>query len=163
SNFAWLQKRSYNAIKASQPGVASVVISGGLFGSDIGGAALALVGPGGASQTITKNSGSGAARAAPGGACTRRVPSGADYPCNTYRMGQQKAGWSAGAYPLDGIGQHLYIDQGGLTSGSKITRYLQDVRNAYVAFEGTKTAKKTEITEFGWVANPSDAGYAAVA
>src|SRR5262249_19355893 len=69
SNFAWLQKRSYTAIKAAQPGAASVVISGGLFGSDIGGAALTLVVPGGARQIITRNSGSGASRAAAGGTC----------------------------------------------------------------------------------------------
>jgi Glycosyl hydrolase catalytic core len=87
------------------------------------------------------------------------VPSGADYLCNTYRMGQSKAGWRAGAYPLDRIGQHLYIDQGGLTSSTKLASYLQDVRTAYVAFEGTKTTKNTEVTEFGWVANPSSSTY----
>jgi hypothetical protein len=82
------------------------------------------------------------------------VPSGADYLCNSYRMGQQKAGWKSGAFPLDAIGQHLYIDQGGLTSASKITTYLQDVRSAYAAFEGTATVKRTQVTEFGWVADP---------
>jgi hypothetical protein len=91
--------------------------------------------------------------------CTSAVPSGADYLCNTYRMGQSKASWRSGAYPLDGIGQHLYIDQGGLTSSTKISAYLQDVRTAYTNFESTKTSKKTEITEFGWVANPSGATY----
>ncbi len=44
-------------------------------------------------------------------------------------------------------------------SSSKITAYLQDVRNAYVAYEGAKTPKTTEVTEFGWVANPSSLTY----
>ena len=74
-------------------------------------------------------------------------------------MGRSRAGWRAGNYPLDRIGQHLYVDQGGLTTGSKLTTYLQDVRNAYVAFEGTSTPKQTEVTEFGWVANPGSATY----
>jgi hypothetical protein len=74
-------------------------------------------------------------------------------------MGQSKAGWKKGAYPLDAIGQHLYVDQAGLTTTSKLTSYLQDVRNAYVAFEGASTPKKTQITEFGWVANPGSSGY----
>jgi hypothetical protein len=50
---------------------------------------------------------------------------------------------------MDAIGQHLYIDQGGLTTSSKVASYLQDVRNAYVAFEGAATPKKTQVTEFG--------------
>jgi hypothetical protein len=91
--------------------------------------------------------------------CTSSVPSGADYLCDVYSMGQQKAGWRAGAYPLDVIGQHLYIDQGGVTSSSKITAYLQDVRGAYLAYEGATTQKKTEVTEVGWVANPGSATY----
>jgi hypothetical protein len=106
SNFAWLQKRSYVAIKAAQPGAASTVISGGLLGHDIGGATVTLVKRGDARQTVTKHSGSGAPRAGAGTTCTSNVPSGADYLCNTYRMGQQKAAWTEGAYPLDGIGQH---------------------------------------------------------
>jgi Glycosyl hydrolase catalytic core len=36
-----------------------------------------------------------------------------------------------------------------------VTSYLQDVRNAYLAFEGSATPKKTEVTEFGWVADPT--------
>jgi hypothetical protein len=160
SNFAWLLKRSYAAIKAVQPGSTSTVVSGGLFGHDVGGATVTIVAPSGTRQTITKSGAvakadpAGVAAAAP---CASNVPSGADYLCNTYRMGQQKAGWKAGAYPLDAIGEHLYIDQGGLTSASKITTYLQDVRNAYAVFEGTATVKKTQVTEFGWVADPRNA------
>ncbi|MBV9323936.1 MAG: hypothetical protein JO352_09145 [Chloroflexi bacterium] len=159
SNFAWLLKRSYAAIKAAEPGTSSTVISGGLLGTDVGGATVTLVQPNGARQTVTKKSGSGIPTANAGTTCASSVPSGGDYLCNTYRMGQQEAGWSAGAYPLDSVGQHLYIDQGGVTSSSKIASYLQDLRGAYLAFEGNRTAKKTEITEFGWVANPGDTGY----
>jgi hypothetical protein len=31
-----------------------------------------------------------------------------------------------------------------------VNSYLQDVRNAYVFFEGSSTAKKTQVTEAGW-------------
>src|SRR5205085_4711544 len=51
---------------------------------------------------------------------------------------------------VDALGQHLYIDQAIGTSSSKLTKYLKTVRDAYVAFEGTSTAKKTVITEVGW-------------
>jgi hypothetical protein len=157
SNFAWLLKRSYAAIKAVQPGSTSTVVSGGLFGHDVGGATVTIVAPSGTRQTITKNGAvtkTDPAGVAAAPTCVSNVPSGADYLCNSYRMGQQKAGWKSGAFPLDAIGQHLYIDQGGLTSASKITTYLQDVRSAYAAFEGTATVKRTQVTEFGWVADP---------
>jgi hypothetical protein len=161
SNFAWLLKRSYAAIKAAQPGTTSSVISGGLFGHDLGGTTVMTVAPTGATQTVNKRgTQSTAAPSASATACTSSVPSGADYLCNTYRIGQSKAGWRAGAYPLDRIGQHLYIDQSGVTSATKVTSYLQDVRNAYLAFEGSNTTKKTEVTEFGWVANPGSTTYA---
>ena len=42
SNFAWLLKRSYTAIKAAEPGSSSIVVSGGLFGHDPGGASVAV-------------------------------------------------------------------------------------------------------------------------
>jgi hypothetical protein len=165
SNFAWLLKRSYAAIKAAAPGSGSTVVSGGLFGHDPGGASVAVTSPAGISRIVIKH-GTAANLASRTGAsarvtCTSSVPSGADYLCDVYSMGQQKAGWRAGAYPLDVIGQHLYIDQGGVTSSSKITAYLQDVRGAYLAYEGATTQKKTEVTEFGWVANPSSATYSA--
>jgi hypothetical protein len=159
SNFAVLLKRAYAAIKAAQPGSMSTVVSGGLFGHDIGGVTITVVTADGARQTITKKGapetnvdkvGVGATPAT----CTSRFSSGADYLCNTYRMGLLKAGWTAGAFPLDAIGQHLYVDQGGLTSASKIKAYLQDVRDAYVAFEGAATPKKIQMTEFGWLTKP---------
>jgi hypothetical protein len=170
SNFAWLLKRSYSAVKTYQPGTASVVISGGLFGHDPSGAATVLSSPSGSRTTVVKRGTFGnpsvtrsATPTAPAITCGSSVPSGADYLCNTYAIGQQKASWGAGAYPLDGIGQHLYIDQGGTTSSAKITTYVGDVRNAYIAFESATTPKKIEITEFGWVAEPSSPDYTTAA
>jgi hypothetical protein len=163
ANFAWLLKRSYSAIEAAEPGSNSTVVSGGLFGHDPGGATIAVTTPGGATRTVTKRGTANGLAGRTGAAtvaCTSSVPSGADYLCDTYSMGRQKAGWRPGSYPLDGIGQHLYIDQGTVTSDSKISAYLQDVRGAYVAYEGTTTSKKTEVTEVGWVADPSSSTYA---
>jgi hypothetical protein len=54
SNFAWLLKRSYAAIKTHQPGTSSTVVSGGLFGHDIGGASVVVTNPEGTRQRITK-------------------------------------------------------------------------------------------------------------
>jgi hypothetical protein len=163
SNFAWLLKRSYTAIKRYQPGKASTVISGGLFGHDPSGAAMLVSEPNGSSRIVVKHgtTNSGVVNPASTVSCTSAEPSGADYLCNTYSIGRKKASWRAGAYPLDRIGQHVYIDQGGLTSASKLTGYLQDVRSAYLAFEGASTTKQTEITEFGWVANPGSSTYPA--
>ena len=159
SNFAWMLRRSYAAIKTAEPGTSSTVISGGLFGHDAGGTAMPVLAPNGARTTVVKHGDVAALARAPGGGstttCTSVVPSGADYLCNTYVMGRSHAGWKAGAYPLDRVGQHLYIDQGGKTTSSKVTTYLQDVRSAYVAFEGAATTKKTEVTELGWFADPS--------
>lgn len=172
SNFAWLLKRSYERIKSSDP--TATVISGGLFGHDIGGAAM-MVQDDGVHRRVTKwgvlagtslarpagTSLAPAAPAAPAGreqlpemverqavTCSSKVPSGADYLCATYDMGIRRAGWKAGFYPLDYVGQHLYIDQGATTSSAKLTTYLADVRNAYGAYEGT--GKQTHLTEFGW-------------
>ena len=83
------------------------------------------------------------------------VSSGADYLTNTYKQGKTFAGWNAikatyGSYPLDGIGQHIYIDGFTTTNSTRMTSCLNYLRNAYVAYEGKATAKKTTITEFGW-------------
>ena len=81
--------------------------------------------------------------------------SGADYLTHTYQQGQKYAQWDTikatyGSYPLDGIGQHIYIDGFASTSSQKISTCLKYIRNAYVAFEGAATNKKSTITEVGW-------------
>jgi hypothetical protein len=65
-------------------------------------------------------------------------------------MGLRHVGWQPGRYPFDRIGQHIYIDGGGLTSEEKLRAYLEDVRDAYLLYEGPDTRKTTDITEFGW-------------
>ncbi len=79
--------------------------------------------------------------------------SAANYLACTYSKGQQYAGWKAGAYPLDLVGQHIYVDQWALTTAAKLQTKLSDVRSVYVAFEGSNTPKKTVITEIGWATN----------
>jgi polysaccharide biosynthesis protein PslG len=126
SNFAWILRRAYEEIKLAHPG--ATVISGGLFGHELGGVTVPL------------------ARSP----CPTRLTSGADYLCATYEMGLGYAGWQAGAYPFDHAGQHLYVDIGGATSEEKLRTFLQDVRDAYLEYEGPDTPKMTYITEFGW-------------
>lgn len=82
--------------------------------------------------------------------------SGAQYIEDTYNIGINVTGsftyvlQNYGSYPLDGIGQHIYIDQGGLTTAAHIQQYLDWVRQAYTRYEGADTVKKVFITELGW-------------
>ena len=145
SNFAWLLKRSYTAIKAAEPGSSSIVVSGGVFGHDPGGASVTVTSPAGTSRTMTKH-GTAAGLAAHTGAtapvtCTSSVPSGADYLCDV--LAWVTKGWLARRCVSPRRHRPApVVDQGGMTSSSKITAYLQDVRNAYVAYEGAKTPKR---------------------
>jgi hypothetical protein len=82
---------------------------------------------------------------------------GANYLRQVYSQGKLLAGWDGikttyGSYPLDSIGQHIYLDGFGPTSSPKISVALQLLRDAYVASEGN-TTKQTVITEFGWATN----------
>jgi hypothetical protein len=126
SNFAWLLRHSYEAIKFADPD--AVIITGGLFGHELGGTTVLF------------------ARTP----CPTALTSGADYLCGTYEMGLIHAGWQPGAYPFDHVGQHLYVDHDRITSEEKLRRYLEDVRDAYLSYEGASTPKRTQITEFGW-------------
>jgi hypothetical protein len=81
--------------------------------------------------------------------------SGADYLKQVYGQGNRYAGWraiktSTGSYPLDTIGQHVYVDGYTRTTASNISTALKLLRDAYVQKEGKNTTKKTVITEFGW-------------
>src|SRR5579864_1335862 len=145
SNFAWLLAQSYSAIKSAS--ASDVVVSGGLFGTDPSGAPATVV-VNGVRRNVVKHASVSLAATTTG--CTSTEPSGAAYLCSTYQMGISQAGWKAGAYPLDAVGQHLYINISGLTTSSNVSAYLSDVRNAYVFYEGAATAKKTQVTEVGW-------------
>jgi hypothetical protein len=126
SGFAWALTRIYEAIKLARPD--AIVISGGLFGHDLGDAAILFARD----------------------PCPTGVPSGADYLCATYEMGLRHGGWQDGNYPFDHVGQHLYIDGGSVTSEEKLRMYLEEIRDAYLQYEGAETRKTTYITEFGW-------------
>jgi hypothetical protein len=165
SNFAQLLKQSRDSIKAANS--SAIVISGGLFGHDAAAGTLVIsVQPDGSQQRFVKHGGFAAPTPAaaagptpilpdalPGRAaavsCTTSIPSGADYLCQTYVVGRSRAGWGRSG-PFDHIGEHLYVDQGGVTSAANISQFLSDVRRIYVGFEGTSTAKRTELTELGW-------------
>jgi hypothetical protein len=126
SNFVWALTRAYEAIKLARPD--AIVISGGLFGHDLGeNAVLFARDP-----------------------CPTGANSGADYLCATYERGLRHAGWQPGMYPFDHVGQHLYIDGGRPTSEQKLRFYLDDLRDTYLSYEGAESPKTTFITEFGW-------------
>jgi hypothetical protein len=55
-----------------------------------------------------------------------------------------------GAYPIDGLGQHLYIDYNTTTTTAKFQSFLNVLRFAFTNYEGAATTKKTYLTEFGW-------------
>jgi hypothetical protein len=150
SNFVWLLTRSHAAIKAAHPRAS--VMAGAMFSHDLGGAAMTVVEDGVVKPIVKQGTLPDALRpAGPTAAtCQSVVTSGADYLCATYEMGIRLAGWRLGSYPFDELSQHLYVDQGGPTSAAKITTYLQDVRNAYLAYEGVGSPKRVHITEFGW-------------
>ena len=82
--------------------------------------------------------------------------SGAQYLDSTYNVAINHTGkfaWTMatyGSYPLDGVGQHIYINQGGAVSTSWFGTYLDYVRNVVTAWEGAGSPKKTWLTEWGW-------------
>jgi hypothetical protein len=90
---------------------------------------------------------------------------GAQYIDDTYNTGtNQNQGASFAysksnynAYPLDGVGEHIYLNQGGPVSSNMFRQYEEWVRQAYTKYEGANTTKKTFVTEFGWQ-TPSGGG-----
>ena len=125
SNFAWLLRRVYLAARES--GIPNLtLVSGGVLSTH--------------SQTSTS---------------LTSANTGADYLRDTYTQGKASAGWETikstyGSYPLDAVGQHLYIDQWGRTRASRIEKAVRLVRDRYVAAEGGSTTKTTHVTEMGW-------------
>jgi hypothetical protein len=122
SNFAALLAETYLAVKGNPATRDVQLISGGIFGHSINGAYSA-------------------------GA------SGGDYLRHTYDEGITHGTWTAvkaqtGSYPLDAVGEHLYVDQSQRTTPAVIHTYLDWFHNAYAAYEGA--AKGTALTEAGW-------------
>ena len=83
------------------------------------------------------------------------VSSGADYLTKVYQQGKARASWETiktayGSYPLDYVGQHIYIDGFTKTASSRIKTALRLVHDAYVQAEDGTSAKQIVITEFGW-------------
>ncbi len=128
SNFAWLLRRVY--IAAREMGVPNLIlVSGGVLSTHSQ-----------SSTTLTS------------------ANTGADYLRDTYNRGRANADWESlkstyGSYPLDVIGQHLYIDQWGRTKANRIQQAVRFVHDAYVAGEGGSTVKTTHVTEMGWRTN----------
>jgi len=133
SNFAALLADSATAIKGSGPNSPHVsdvqLISGGIFGHSIAGAYSATA-------------------------------SGADYIAHTYDEGINRTGtWAAvkaslGSYPLDLVGEHLYVDQGQRTTPALARTYLNWFHAAYA---GSDPSRAIAITEAGWrTGDPSE-------
>jgi hypothetical protein len=162
SNFAWLLRHVYEDVGITD----AQFVSGGVLGHDLGGLPASVEGspvtkrgdpmtPGYGTRAYRAPLGPEAISGADGAGVAE---SGADYLRATYDQGKENAGWddvlaTHGSYPLDGVGQHLYVDQGGGASAGKIGAYLLEVRNAYTAYEGAGTTKQTYVTEVGWATN----------
>lgn len=127
SNFAALLADCYGAIKSYYPDV--TLISGGIFSL-------------GSSPTLSNT--------------------GAAYLSNTFTMGTRITGtWQSfmiggGAfpYPLDGIGQHLYVNQGGQTYQGTIASYYTWLHQAPLPFvtpqPDSRSLPATYMTEGAW-------------
>jgi regulation of enolase protein 1 (concanavalin A-like superfamily) len=134
SNYGWLLARSWEAIHFTAQIKDVTLFSGGVFGHNIGG-------------------------------ITSYANAGAQYIDDTYSTGTNTHKGASfnyiktnyNAYPLDGIGEHLYITQGGLVSSNTFRQYEDWVHQACTKYEGASTPKKTFITEFGWQ-TPSSGG-----
>lgn len=125
SNFSQLLANSYADLEYAGLKQYVTILSGGVFGHSIGG-------------------------------IYSYENAGAQYLDDTYNVGinfvgsfsYTKSHWST--YPLDAIGEHIYIDQGATTTSAELLQYMDWVRTAFTNYEGTATSKKVMITEFGW-------------
>jgi len=125
SNFSQLLANSYADLEYAGLKQYVTVLSGGVFGHSIGGV-------------------------------YSYENAGAQYIDDTYNVGINSVGsfsytkshW--GTYPLDAVGEHIYIDQGGTTTSAELLQYMAWVQMAYTNYEGAASAKKIMVTEFGW-------------
>jgi hypothetical protein len=127
SNFAWLLARSYVAARQSNA-AGLTMVTGGVLSTH-------------SQSSPTMN----AAKA------------GADYLRATYRQGKALAGWedikrTFGSYPLDVVGQHLYIDQWWPTSQARVEQVVGFMQAASAEQEKA-TTKPIWVTEIGWATN----------
>jgi len=129
SNYGWLLARSWATVHIVHGYSTNDVtlFSGGVFGHNIGGV-----------QSYAN--------------------AGAQYIDDTYSTGTNTSKGASfnftktnyNAYPLDGVGEHLYIYTGGTLVSNTFRQYEDWVHSAMTKYEGTSSAKKTFITEFGW-------------
>ncbi len=126
SNFGWLLARSWEAIHVLNQFNDVILVSGGLFGLNSYGANYSAAG--GQYLDDTYSTGTNLSK---GGS-----------------FAHTKSNYQA--YPLDGVGEHIYITQGGTVSSNTFRQYEDWVHQAVTKYEGTNTPKKTFITEFGW-------------
>jgi hypothetical protein len=116
---------SYQKIKVTDSITDVTLISGGLFGHSIGGV------------YSSDNA-------------------GASYLDSTYNIGVNVIGtWKTikqqtGSYPLDAVGQHIYVDQSQYSTPATLRAYADWLRTTYTRYEGTTTSKTTIVTEEGW-------------
>ena len=126
SNFGWLLTRSWEAIHGTYHLNDVTLFSGGLFG--LSAYRTSYSAAGGQYLDDTYNTGTNLVK---GGSFAHAK--------STYN-----------AYPLDGVGQHIYITQGGLVSSNTFRQYEDWVHQALTKYEGISSPKKSFITEFGW-------------
>lgn len=84
---------------------------------------------------------------------------GSRYLQDTFRSGKGFHGWediraAAGSYPLDGIGYHLYVDQGRDKTpdaiADTIRHYLDAIFRVLAQEDDMASSKKIWVSEFGW-------------
>jgi len=126
SNFGWLLTRSWEAVHETYQLNDVTLFTGGVFGLSAYGTSYSAAG----GQYLDDTYSTG----------TNLVNGGS--------FAHTKSNYNA--YPLDGIGEHIYITQGGLVSSNTFRQYEDWVHSALTKYEGTTSPKKTFITEFGW-------------
>lgn len=128
SCYSWMLTKSWEQVHKTLGYSDCTVISGGIFGT------TQL--PSNDPNYINENSGAGW--------LTRVFQQGNNSTVNSFLSAHN----AYGVYPVDGYGEHLYIDYNITTSAADCTAYFGKVRNAYTAYDNT--GKGTWMTEFGW-------------
>jgi len=81
------------------------------------------------------------------------------YLLDTFRKGKTSHGWedmraAAGSYPLDGVGYHLYVDQGPDKTADDIAgtirHYVDAIFRIMSQEDPMASTKKIYVSEFGW-------------